>query len=163
MVFASSFSSSNHNLLLLLCMFTIYSILFFILLLSYMYIWEASIETQSLYACILTSDSEVLFGAAFSSLVARLPLSRAEERHRSLGLPSQRTAARKHQALKMILTQLEDHREFHIVSSLFCTHIYIDACVTACRYFCRQCLLNMVWILMQLVIQYRQVPIPLSL
>ena len=52
---------------------------------------------------------------------ARLPLSRAEERLRSLAPPFTRTAVRKHQAQKMIPTQLEDRGVFHIVSTFLST------------------------------------------
>lgn len=52
----------------------------------------------------------------FFFITAQPRLSRAEERRHSLALPSMRTVVRKHLALKMIPTQLEDHGGFHIVS-----------------------------------------------
>lgn len=73
---------------------------------------------------LVAMTSYASFCSCPASLIARLLLSRAEERRRSLAQPSKKTAARKHQAQKTILIQSEGHGVFHIVSSHSHTRVY---------------------------------------
>lgn len=75
---------------------------------------------NSLYTFVF-AISYIVFPLSFS---ARRLRSRAEERLRSLAPPSMKTAARKHQAQKMIPTLSEDHGVFHIVSTFSHTETF---------------------------------------